>query len=57
MQTFFCSNGLEYTANCESSVTKFEDLVTSYLSFGRQSGPQMKSLLHDDPAMPMALCM
>ena len=57
MRTFLCSNGLQYTANCESSITKFEDIVTSYLSFGRLSGPLMKSLLHGDPAMPMALCM
>ena len=46
--------GLVYTTENAASTARFDALVSAYLGFGRDIGDQLKALLTDDPAMPLA---
>lgn len=56
MRQFENSHGLAMTADRETSVNAFDQVVMNYLSFSAQTGPSMKALLSEDPDMPMARC-
>ncbi|MBY8976626.1 tetratricopeptide repeat protein [Rhodobacteraceae bacterium NNCM2] len=49
--------GLTYTVSQHGSAEAFEDVVSAYLCFSRETGPKAKALSESDPDMPMALCL
>ncbi|MXZ80448.1 MAG: tetratricopeptide repeat protein [Gammaproteobacteria bacterium] len=57
MNTFQDDNGLEYSASTRNSVTRFDELVSSFMGYRPEAGRQLKALLEADSDMPMALCM
>lgn len=51
------THGLPFTADSEAAVAAFDRTVMNYLSFNRETGNALKTLLAIDPDMPMALCL
>ena len=48
-------HGIEITAASAEAVAKFDDTITAYLGFAKDTGQHLKAALSADPEMPMAL--
>ncbi len=51
------SQGLEFTAASDASVSQFEGVTTAYMGLRRDIGQRLEALSKADPEMPMTLCL